>query len=113
MNKFALNLSATNKSIRQERAARIAKIVEAQQTVLVGELQNEVWELENKIEAHLDLSPTHTTSLSFDKVEDGKSWVKEYQRLKLEKSLKQVELEIAVETQKELFTDIKENDVTV
>ncbi len=110
MGKFLDNLRKNNKGIRDERAIRLDKRVENAQVSLVRAKQDRVFQLEDKIESLLDLSPTHSTSLDFKESADADRYVNELHDLQVELRLAKVELEIAEETQEKLFGKEKINE---
>jgi|SRR6187402_34768 len=103
-NKFEKNLSQAHKDIIGKRAKLFSQSAQDAQEDLVRDLQRRKRELETKLMNLDDLSPDSTMSLKVTRDGfDATVWVKEVQDTKVKLSILNVELEVAVATQKEYF----------
>ena len=108
MNKFTKNLEATNKEIKGKRAQMIAIEVQEEQTDLLTKLKREKRALDKKLMDLEDLSPDSAYSLRpTAKDFNAKNWVKEIQDTKVSLRLIEVQIEIAEDTFKEYFSEVK------
>lgn len=106
MNKFSRTLSASNDSIRKERAENLSEEVILEVDELLGKLKKEKVQLKNKIANLTDLAPDNTYSLRpGGKDFKADAWVQELFEAKLELDLKEIELQTAKGIKKEWFTE--------
>lgn len=108
MKKLQATLSANNKEIKAARAKQIVSILDMGQKNLIQTISFEIMSLENQITDHKDLAPKTTVALSFEKIDDAKVWIDTLHSLKVKLKLKQEHLMIAIETDEELFEEVKE-----
>lgn len=108
MKKLLANITLSNKELKGRRGSQLVELLEMGHNAVVSELKCLVMGLEQKIEDHKDFNMSHTTQLKFDKPEDTKAWAEELQAMKVKLALKQRELDIAMETSEELFTEEEE-----
>lgn len=103
-NKFINNLTASNDSIKETRASRLAKSAKMSQEKLVRDLESEILSMETQYEDLTDMSPTNKYDLKFNDSDfDADRWAETIQRIKVDISLKKQELRIAQETMQEWF----------
>lgn len=110
MNKFATNLSATNKEICGKKAELLAKDAEDAQKDLIRELEKEERRLDRKLMDLEDLTPENTTSLGIKNF-NAKEWVAAVQETKLALAVVKEELATANETLEYYFSDGAESKV--
>lgn len=110
-NKFANNLSASNKDIKKQRAKMVADRVELECSSLVAKLKKEKMTLDHQIMDLTDLAPNSKDSLRPTSEEFcAATWVKTLHEAKLELALKKVELKEAEKIYKEWFEVIDEDE---
>jgi len=107
MAKFKKLLNREGSEILEGRAGRILTSAENAQEKIIRDLVDEVNNLEDKRELMLDQSPDNTHALTIGKDFDAGRFAKDYHSLSVQLMNKRVELEIARNNQKELFTDEK------
>ena len=105
MSKFEEILKRENSSIKDERAKRISKSVANAQKALVMELEQQVMDLEDKLEAMTDLS-TDNQSTTLNRIEDfnASNFVKAYHKIKMEIALAKIQLDKAQESLTQIFS---------
>ena len=110
MNKFTRTLSASNDTIRKERAENLSEEVILEVDTLIGKLKKEKVQLKNKIANLTDLAPDNTYSLR-PGGEDfvAADWVSELHGAKMDLDFKTIELQTAEDIKKEWFTDEDED----
>lgn len=105
--KFQTQLARANKTIREERALRIAEAASDSQTKLIMDLKSQKRNLQNKLDSMTDLSTDNTSTttniISADWNPD--SFMKEIQSLKVEIVLVEQQIKVAETTQKEWFDE--------
>lgn len=105
MNKFVGLLSRSGDTIMKDRAASIGQLAEMAQEELVNDLKRRKIELETKKSEMLDMSPDNRYSLKPGANFNAKAWTSEYHKINLNLINLEVELKVAEDTTKELFTD--------
>lgn len=105
MNKLLKLITAKGSELKLERGKRIVKGLGLAQDNIIGELEQEIGNLEDAIEAHMDLGMKHSTQLKFEVVEDSRKHMDALQALKVKLELKYRELEIAEATKVEYFSE--------
>lgn len=88
-------LNRKGDAIIDARVARLLKAAKGSHETLVKKLDNEVDQLEDKMERMLDQSPDNRYSLQVGKEFDAEAFTKEYQNLSVALANKKVELDIA------------------
>ena len=107
MNKFQLVLGREGDKIMLDRAASVAKLAEMAQINLVNQLEKKKIELDMKKSELLDMSPDNRYSLKPGLEFKADAWVTEYQSVCLSLINLEIEIKVAQETSKELFTEEK------
>jgi hypothetical protein len=108
MSKFAKMLSASNAEIKEKRAEMLSNSTKLEAEGLLQKLKKERSELENELVNLTDLAPDNTYSLrpgssSFQ----ASDWVLNLHRVKMDISLKDIEIKMAQEIFDEWFADSK------
>lgn len=106
MNKFLKNLTASNKEIKDSRAALIAEDAEQALKDFVNDSEKEMRDLKRTLMNLEDLSPD--TALSLKPVSgdfDAKTWARKIIETKTAIKLKEIDLEITKDTLNEYFGD--------
>jgi hypothetical protein len=88
-----------------DRAASVAKLAEMAQVNLVNQLEKKKIELDMKKTELLDMSPDNRYSLKPGLEFKADAWIQEYQTVCLHLINLEIELKVAQETTKELFTE--------
>lgn len=109
MNKFKEKFAATNKDIKETRAAMASKAGELEANAFVSNLKKELGSLEMSKEDLVDLAPDNKYSLRPGKEFDAASWFKELVRLELAIELKKVEVKVAEKAYDEWFKEEKKD----
>ena len=95
----------SNTGLKENRSRQLAKSVEFAQKALVTNLENEVNNLEMKLDKLTDLGPDSTTSLRPGQEIDANKWVADFQETSIALDVKKVELKIAKATLITFFTE--------
>lgn len=106
-NKFTKVLTQSFPELRAQRADNQSSMVEVSQMNLVNSLKNQYLTLQNKLEALTDLGPSTTVDLKGPDI-NPQDWVREVQGLKVQLLEVEVQLNIAIETYEEWFSEIFE-----
>lgn len=111
MNKFVSDLVKDASGIKKQRAIALGKETADAQIDLIRALEKELRVLENEFLNLTDLSPENEfdlrpTSKNFNAV----IWAQSIQNNKIAKMNVQIQLDAALETQEEYFTDVKPNE---
>jgi len=110
MNKFQKNLTASNSEIKAARAKAIAESAAAEQRSIILELEGELRKLNNQKMDLEDLSPDSELSLRPARGDfDAVTWVRKMQNIKVAILNKEIELQVATETENEYFLETKTN----
>jgi hypothetical protein len=108
MSKFAKMLSASNAEIKEKRAEMLSSKTKLEAQTLLNNLTRDRSELENELVNLTDLAPDNTYSLRPGSAEfKADEWVKSLHRVKMDISLKDIEIKIAQEIFDEWFADTK------
>jgi hypothetical protein len=105
MNKFQINLTASNKEIKQKRAEHVAATAAVAATQKLSQLQLEKQGIELQISDLVDLSPTRTTNLNVGEKFDANAWINELHQLRTKLHLKEVDIKILQQIIDEWFTE--------
>lgn len=106
MNKFVTGLVQDASGIKKQRATALGKETADAQIDLIRVLEKEKRELDNELMNLTDLSPENEFDLRpTSKNFNATTWVKKLQEIKVELLNVGVQLEVALETQKEWFGD--------
>ena len=104
--KFIATLKRTNSKIRNDRAVRIGTKVANAQDMLIMKLEEKIMSYQDQLDAMMDLSTDNqTTSMNIVSQDfNPGQYVEKINSLKTEIELIGVELKIAKETRKDLFS---------
>lgn len=106
MSKFVTNLVQDAEGIKKQRATALAKETSDAQVDLIRVLEKEKRELDNELMNLTDLSPENSFDLRpGSKNYNATIWVKKMQDIQVELLNIEVQLEVALATQKEWFGD--------
>jgi hypothetical protein len=105
-NKFTKVLTQSFPELRAQRADNQSSMVEVSQMNLINSLKNQYLTLQNKLESLTDLGPSTTVDLKGPNI-DPQQWVKDVQGIKVQLLEVEVQLNIAIETYEEWFTEVK------
>lgn len=108
MSKFAKMLSASNAEIKEKRAEMLSNSTKLEAEGLLQNLKRERSELETELVNLTDLAPDNTYSLRPGSSDfKAAEWVKNLHRVKMDISLKDIEIKMAQEIFDEWFADVK------
>jgi len=106
MNKFQKTIAASNESTLTNRAKLLVSSVENQMSQKIFAVKNKINDVKMQIEQLTDVAPENTFDLRPGGTNfDPEAWVTKIVKLKTELYTLSVELEIAVEIEKEWFKD--------
>jgi hypothetical protein len=105
VSKFAEQLSRDNSSIRDDRAKRISESVADAQDTLIRSIKDRIRKAEGELDSMLDLSSDNqTTSMNVISPSfNADTFVTRINDLKVQISLDNIKLQIALETKEEWF----------
>jgi len=101
--KFVERLTASNESIKDNRARIIASSASTAQQAIIQKLIERKNKLELELENLYDLSPGTTVSLKFAENFDATKWAEAIQNAKIQLANLSIELKIANDTNEEWF----------
>jgi hypothetical protein len=104
MGKFNKFIARNGDQIIGDRAKRVAKLAEAAQQNLIREKEKQIMELEDRLEAMLDMSPDNRFSLKIGETFDADAFVKQFNEISIKLELHRRELDIMTDIQDELFS---------
>ena len=101
--KSAMNITSSAK-IKDKRAKMLAEDIQASLYTQILNKQKTIRDIEREIERKCDFGPDTEYSLKVNKDDfDASDWVSELSQKKVDLRLKQIELEIDMDTYAELF----------
>lgn len=104
MGKFEKMLSASDSAIKETRAKQLAEETILEVDTFINNLKRDISKLNNKLTSLTDLAPDNTYSLRpGSKDFDANKWMIELHETKMDKKLKAIELEVAMEIKNEWF----------
>jgi len=109
MNKLERKLSADRKTALSERATIAVADLSDEGTSFLTRLEKEKRSIEKEIINLTDIGPNSTTSLRISDI-NAEEWYSKLHALKLDLRLKEIEIEVAKEINKEWFEDIKDEE---
>lgn len=97
-------LSASDSAIKETRAKQLAEDTILEVDAFITALRRELSKLNNKLTSLTDLAPDNTYSLRpGSKDFDASKWMNELHETKMDRKLKGIELEVAMEIKNEWF----------